>query len=136
MQGPVATLDESMRWEIPEPEPNHRFMGLMFERDITPTKNLAAGFVILPARQEQRKLSAHEGIEEVYFVAQGKGRFVLNDEAIDVERGSAVYVAPGSRHRVINTGDEEMQLFWVNTPSVFGPIGGYLDAVKNWRRVK
>lgn len=106
MQGMVARLDESMTWEIPEPEPNHRFMGLMFERDITPTKNLAAGFVILPTRQEQRKLSAHEGVEEVYFVAQGKGTFVLNDEAINVERGTAVYVAPGCRHRIINTGEE------------------------------
>jgi mannose-6-phosphate isomerase-like protein (cupin superfamily) len=136
MQGKVVRMDEAMTWEIPEPEPNHRFMGILFERDVTPTSNLAAGFVILPPGQEQRKLSTHEGAEEVYFVVQGKGRFILDDETVDVEQGTAVYISPGCRHRAINTGDEELRLLWVNTPPVFGPQGAYKELVKDWKRVR
>src|SRR4051794_4093930 len=76
MQGRVVKMSEAMMWEIPEPEPHHRFMGLMFERDITPTVNMAAGFVTLPPGQEQHKLSTHEGKEEIYLVFRGKGKFV------------------------------------------------------------
>ena len=137
MQGKVVKMGQAMTWEIPDPEPHHRFMGLMFERDITPTVNMSAGFVILPPRQEQQKLSAHEGKEEIYFVVRGKGKFVLDEDAVEVEEGTAIYVAPGCRHRAINTEEsEEMHLFWVNSPPVFGPVGGYLDFVKNWKRVR
>lgn len=132
----VVRMSEAMTWEIPESEPNHRFMGLMFERDITPTANMSAGFVILPPKQEQKKLSAHPGVEEIYFVVQGKGKFVLDEKEVEVERGTAVYVTPGCRHRAINTGDEEMQLFWVNSPPVFGPVRGYEEIVKNWERIR
>jgi mannose-6-phosphate isomerase-like protein (cupin superfamily) len=136
MQGKVVKMSDAMAWEIPEPEPYHRFMELMFERDITPTINLSAGFVTLPPGQEQQKLSTHEGKEEVYLVFKGKGKFVLDDDVVEVEEGTAVYIAPGCRHRAINTGDEAMQLFWVNTPPVFGPTGAYLELVKNWKRIK
>jgi mannose-6-phosphate isomerase-like protein (cupin superfamily) len=78
----------------------------------------------------------HEGKEEVYFVVQGKGKFVLDDQVVDVEQGTAVYIEPGCRHRAINTGDDEMRLFWVNSPSVFGPVGAYKEFTKNWKRVR
>jgi mannose-6-phosphate isomerase-like protein (cupin superfamily) len=136
MSTEVVKMSEAMLWEIPDPEPNHRYMGIMFERDITPTANLAGGFVILPPKQEQQRLSVHEGQEEVYFVAKGKGRFVLDDEAVDVDQGTAVYIRPGCRHRAINTGDEDMVLFYVNTPPVFGPVGAYKELTKNWKRIR
>src|SRR5438876_7174794 len=110
MRAKVATIDNAMRWEIVDPEPHHRYMGLLFERDITPTRNLAAGFVILPPKQEQPKLNTHHHSEEVYIVIQGNGKLVLAGEEVKVERESAVYIAPGCQHRAISTGDEEMQL--------------------------
>jgi mannose-6-phosphate isomerase-like protein (cupin superfamily) len=110
-------------------------MGLMFERDITPTANIAAGIVILPAGEEQTKLSVHEG-EEIYYVVRGTGQFVLDERVVDVEQGTAVYIAPGVGHRAINTGDEEMELYWVNTPPVFGPVGAYRALMKDWERIR
>jgi mannose-6-phosphate isomerase-like protein (cupin superfamily) len=136
MNGKSASIDSAMRWEISDPEPNHRFMGLMFERDITPTKNVAVGFVILPAKQEQKKLSVHERSEEVYIVVQGEGRFVIGEEEVAVKKGSAVYIAPGCPHRAINTGTEELHLVWVNTPPVFGAVEGYKEMVSPWKRVQ
>jgi mannose-6-phosphate isomerase-like protein (cupin superfamily) len=136
MQGKVVKMSEAMMWEIPDPEPNHRFMGLMIELDITPTRNMSAGFVILPPTHQQQRLSIHEGKEEIYFVVKGKGKFVLDDEEVEVDAGTAVYIEPGCRHRAINTEDGEMVLYWVNSPPVFGPVGGYQDVVKNWKQVR
>jgi mannose-6-phosphate isomerase-like protein (cupin superfamily) len=130
----VKKLDEGIAWQAPPP--TNREMSVLFERDLTPTVNIAAGTVRIPAGQEQPKLSAHEGAEEIYFVVRGKGRFVLGDEEHDVEAGTAVYVGPGVQHRMMNTGDEEFEVFYVNTPPVFGRIGGYEDAVVGWERLR
>ena len=129
----VVKASECMMWEAPPP--SRRRMGVMFERDITPTINIAAGIVILPPGQEQAKLSVHDG-EEIYYVVRGGGQFVLGERVVEVEKGTAVYIAPGVGHRAINSGDEEMELYWVNTPPVFGRVGGYLDIVKDWKQVQ
>lgn len=131
---PVNNINECMLWEIPGEQ--RRFMGILHERDMSPTKTLAAGIVILPPGIEQPKLSTHPDSEEVYFIVKGHGKFYLGDEVYDVEAGSAIFVAPGTKHRAANTGDEDMQLYYVNTPSTFGPVGGHLDFTKNWKRVR
>ena len=103
----VVKADQSIQWESPAPDDpsvhNHRFMSLMFERDITPTRSMAAGVVTLPPGQEQTRLSIHEG-EEIYYVLQGKGEIVLDDEVYPIEKDTAVYITPGTRHRARNTG--------------------------------
>ena len=119
---PVNNINDCMLWEIPGEQ--RRFMGIVHERDITPTKTLSAGIVILPPGIEQPKLSVHPDSEEIYFVIKGQGKFYL------------VFVTPGAKHRAANTGSEEMQLYFVNTPSTFGPVGGYEDFTKNWKRVR
>ncbi len=89
----------------------------------------------MPPGQAQHKLSVHEG-EEIYMILQGKGRFVLNDEEYDVEKHTAVYIAPGTKHRAYNTGDEDMIMYFVNSPSCFGPVGGYNAFMKDWTRIR
>jgi mannose-6-phosphate isomerase-like protein (cupin superfamily) len=129
----VGHIDEALAWEAPEP--NRRTMGLMFERDITPTQELAAGFVQVPVGHEQPKLSRHPG-EEVYFVVRGRGRFDRGDRSDEVSERGAVYVKPFDPHRWINIGDVDLEVFWVVTPSAFGDIGGYKDVVKDWHQVQ
>jgi mannose-6-phosphate isomerase-like protein (cupin superfamily) len=129
----VSHIDTALAWEAPEP--HRRTMGLMFERDITPTLALAAGFVRIPVGHEQPTLSRHPG-EEVYFVWRGRGRFDRGERADDVEAGGAVFVRPFSPHRWVNIGDADLELFWVNSPSAFGEIGGYRQIVKNWKQVQ
>ena len=129
----VVKAGEAMEWH--SPPPHDRSMSLMFERDITPTINMAAGIVTLAPGEEQQKLSVHEG-EEIYYVLQGKGRFVLDDQEYKIEQDTAIYVAPGTKHRARNTGDEKMRLYYVNTPPVFGPVGAYKEFMKDWHRVR
>ena len=131
--GPVVKIGEEIQWH--SPPPHDRYMSLLLERDITPTKSMAAGVVTLPPGQAQHKLSVHEG-EEVYLILQGKGRFVLDDKEYNVEKHTAVYVAPGTGHRAYNTGEEDMIMYFVNCPSCFGPVGGYHDFMKEWTRIR
>jgi mannose-6-phosphate isomerase-like protein (cupin superfamily) len=131
--GPVVRVGEEIQWH--SPTPHNRYMSLLFERDITPTKSMAAGVVTLPPGEAQPKLSVHE-VEEIYFILQGKGKFVLDEMEYEVERHTAIYVAPGTKHRAYNTSEEEMLMFFVNCPSCFGPVGGVYEFMKEWTRVR
>ena len=109
-------------------------MSFLFERDITPTRNICAGIVTIDPGQEQTRLSIHEG-EEIYFVLEGKGQFVLDDRVEAIEKDTAIYVKPGTRHRAINIGDSVMRLYFVNSPPVFGEVGAYKEFMKDWKQV-
>jgi len=126
----VGHMDTCLAWEAPEP--HRRTMGVMFERDLTPTEQLAAGFVRVPVGHEQPKLSRHPG-EEVYFVVSGVGVFDRGDRQDEVPSRGAVFVEPFSPHRWINVGDVDLEVFYVVSPSAFGEIGGYLKVVEGWR---
>ena len=122
-----------MAWQIPDGE--DREMGLLHEGEVSGTKNIAAGSVRMPPGKKQTKLSVHEG-EEIYFVHRGNAKFYLNDDEYEVNEGTAVYVAPGTRHRAENIGDEDLILYWVNSPPVFGAPGEYRHVVKNWNKIR
>jgi mannose-6-phosphate isomerase-like protein (cupin superfamily) len=136
VSGNVVHRSEALAWEVPLEPPHNRVMGVLFERDITPTRNVSAGFVLIPAGSEQPKLSSHDGVEEIYYVLRGSGSFVLGDETVPVRPGSAVYVGSGVPHRAINGPDEEMELLWFNSPPAFGPVGGYQELTRDWRDVQ
>jgi mannose-6-phosphate isomerase-like protein (cupin superfamily) len=129
----VGDMDTCLAWEAPDPF--RRTMGVMFERDLTPTDQLAAGFVRVPVGNEQPKLSRHPG-EEVYFVVSGVGVFDRGERQDEVRERGAVYVAPYQPHRWINTGDVDLEVFYVVTPSAFGEVKGYLKVVEQWRQVQ
>lgn len=128
----TGTIDTCLAWEAPEP--NRRTMGVLFERDLTPTEQLAAGFVRIPVGSEQPKLSRHPG-EEVYFVVAGKGIFDRGERSDQVNARGAVYVPPYSPHRWINVGTVDLEVFYVVSPSAFGPVKGYLTTVAGWTQV-
>ena len=130
---PVNKIGEEMAWQIPDGE--EREMGLMHEGEVSGTKNIAAGSVRMLPGTKQTNLSVHKG-EELYFVHKGKAKFYLSDDEYEVDEGSAVYIAPGTRHRAENIGDEDLILYWVNSPPVFGAAGGYKQIVKSWNQIR
>lgn len=129
----VSSLDEAMAWQSPGDAT--RIMGVIFERDITGTDQMAAGFVRIPEGGEQPKLSRHQG-EEVYFVVNGTGRFEREGRADVVTARGAVYVRPFEPHRWVNVGQGDLEVLWVDSPPAFGRVGGYEDIVKDWTRVQ
>ena len=125
----VVRIADAPTWQAPEP--HVRAMTLMFDRVSTPTENIAAGVVRIPPDHEQPKLSSHLP-EEIYLVLAGRGIFVLGDYQVEIEAGTAVYVAPWIQHRAINTGTEDLVLYFVHTPS----SSELEDRLHGWEKVR
>ena len=49
----------------------------------------------------EAKLHFHEHTDEFYYVIDGKGTMVLDDETIELHRGVVVYVPRGVKHKAI-----------------------------------
>jgi len=47
------------------------------------------------------KLHYHERTDEVYYIIDGQGTMVLDDEEIELHRGVVVYVPRGVKHKAI-----------------------------------
>ena len=58
----------------------------------------------------------HRASEEIYLFTQGSGRLRLGDEESDVSAGDTVVIAPGTRHKLWNTGDEPLRLLCCCSP--------------------
>ena len=60
----------------------------------------------------------HDTEEEVMFFLSGKGLFVTEDERIPLEPGVCVYNPPGSKHKILNTGEENLKFVWIYAPQL------------------
>lgn len=63
------------------------------------------------------QLHRHRLTEELYHITQGEGRMTLGAERFDVRAGDTVCIAPGSAHRIENTGEEELRLLCCCSPA-------------------
>jgi mannose-6-phosphate isomerase-like protein (cupin superfamily) len=50
---------------------------------------------------QDAKLHYHERTDEVYYVIDGEGTMVLDDEVIELHEGVVVYVPRGVKHKAI-----------------------------------
>jgi mannose-6-phosphate isomerase-like protein (cupin superfamily) len=66
----------------------------------------------------------HRQTEEIYYVVSGEGLMTVGDAARQVRGGDAVYIPPGLRHSLKNTGSEPIKLILV-----CGPAFSYEDQV-------
>jgi mannose-6-phosphate isomerase-like protein (cupin superfamily) len=44
----------------------------------------------------------HRDTTEVYYILSGAGKMELNGEWVDLEPGTAVWIEPGTRHRLVS----------------------------------
>jgi mannose-6-phosphate isomerase-like protein (cupin superfamily) len=58
----------------------------------------------------------HRTSEEVYLFTAGEGRMRLGDEQGSVRAGDAVVIPPGVRHKLWNTGSQELVLLCCCAP--------------------
>ncbi len=74
--------------------------------------SLRFGMYMLPEQLGGDKTLVH-AFDEVNFVVNGKGRFRIDDDAIDVEPGSIVFVRAGSDHSFDSLeGDLDVLILW------------------------
>ncbi len=57
----------------------------------------------------------HRECTEVYYILQGRGKMELNDDVVDVEPGTVVYIEPNTPHRL--TSEEGVQTIVFGVPA-------------------
>ena len=50
----------------------------------------------------QQGLHAHDHSEQIYVVVRGRGLMIVDDEALEIEAGSAVLIRAGAKHAIRN----------------------------------
>ncbi len=58
----------------------------------------------------------HEISEEGMYIVSGQGRLITDEGEQELGPGMAIYMPPGVKHSIINTGNEELKLVWVYCP--------------------
>ena len=51
----------------------------------------------------------HNGDGEVYYILSGKGKYLLDDELVEVEAGDVLFVDDGEEHYMVNTGEDQLK---------------------------
>ena len=70
---------------------------------------------------QEHALHAHDGMDKVYQVLAGRGRFLLAEREIEFEPGMMLTAPAGEPHGIRNTGDERLLVLAILAP---GPMGG------------
>jgi mannose-6-phosphate isomerase-like protein (cupin superfamily) len=52
---------------------------------------------------DDAKLHYHERTDEFYYVIEGRGTMILDNETVELHQGVVVYVPRGTRHKAIGT---------------------------------
>lgn len=71
--------------------------------------------VVLPGGATQ--LHRHELTEEIYHVTRGSGLMTLGNEQFAIRVGDSIAIAPGTPHRVENTGSEALHILCCCAPA-------------------
>ncbi len=58
----------------------------------------------------------HSKSEEIYYVLKGTGRMHLDTEELIVGVNDAIYIPPGTKHFIENTGEEDLIFLCCSTP--------------------
>ncbi|HEX8750488.1 MAG TPA: cupin domain-containing protein [Nitrospira sp.] len=54
---------------------------------------------------------------EVYYFIAGNGRFMVDDQETSIEAGMTLYVPPGGKQSLENTGNEDIEFLCVVDPA-------------------
>ncbi|MFC1718041.1 cupin domain-containing protein [Candidatus Poribacteria bacterium] len=61
---------------------------------------------LLPGRSTEEHY--HIRTEEIYYILTGSGHMVVDGEKRDVKRHDGIAIAPGAKHKITNTGDDDL----------------------------
>lgn len=80
------------------------------------TKNFFCDVYCLEPGQEQ-KVHAHEEEDKLYYVLDGRGTFIVDDETRELGEQRVVFAPAGSNHGVKNESSERLTLLVFMTPN-------------------
>ena len=53
----------------------------------------------------------HEGDDEIYYIAEGKGKMIVNDKEEEVSEGDTILTKSGSTHGLVNDIKSNLRFF-------------------------
>ena len=59
----------------------------------------------------------HATTEEIYYILRGKGSIKIENETRDVKAGDAIAILPGNRHKIHNTGNDDLVFLCLCAPA-------------------
>ena len=75
------------------------------------------GFLAIARLEPGREIEAHiDPMEEIYLVVSGSGKMQVDEETSAVGPGDAILIPVGSRHALINDGQEDCTILVVASP--------------------
>lgn len=90
--------------------------GAMGKRTLFRSERLLVGLNCFEPGQEHA-LHTHAGMDKLYHVLTGSGRFVLADRELEMEAGMMLVAPDGVPHGIRNTGTERLVVLAVLAPS-------------------
>ena len=66
---------------------------------------------------QEHRLHAHEGMDKVYHVLEGRGVFLLEDRELEMEAGVMLVAPDGVPHGIRNTSDERLLVLAILAPA-------------------
>ena len=66
---------------------------------------------------EEIGLEVHDNVDQFFRVDQGQGEITIGGEKTQIKDGFAVIVPAGSEHNIVNTGNTDLQLYTIYSPS-------------------
>ena len=66
---------------------------------------------------QMHALHAHRGMDKVYQVLEGRGRFLLADREVEMEAGMMLVAPDGVPHGIHNTGDDRLLVLVILAPA-------------------
>lgn len=61
-------------------------------------------------------METHAKVEQVIDVLSGTAEAVVDGEKYALSKGDTIAIPPGSKHNIVNTGEEPLRLFTVYSP--------------------
>ncbi len=86
------------------------------ERTCLRTVQFVHHMAIPPGGRHVAELHVHPNAEELVVILRGRGTFFLDDQPHPVQAEDVVYIAPGARHELRNTGDDMLYCLFINVP--------------------
>jgi quercetin dioxygenase-like cupin family protein len=66
---------------------------------------------------QEHALHAHEGMDKIYQVLEGRGLFLLENEEVQMETGMMLVAPEGVPHGIRNDTDERLLVLAILTPA-------------------
>jgi mannose-6-phosphate isomerase-like protein (cupin superfamily) len=98
-----------------QPLPSRGYVTVKLEPQTMPYDGFSTGTQLLPPGCSVRE-HGHQQNHELIYIYAGTGRAEIETDSYDLVPGTTILFGRYARHLIENTGDVDMELFWVFLP--------------------